>query len=114
MARFSVKNELSPAGTVLGVGTSFSNSVRVESIRDLRIFLFISALAGGGLLDAVVQMSPDNSVWTDGQSIPQISTVDNFVKTLEEHEISTFARLKYVVTVAAVTLEAITEGKQGV
>lgn len=114
MARFSVTNELTPAATVLGVGTSFSNAVRTESLRDLRLFLIVSAVAGGGLLDPVVQISPDGTNWADSGTIPQISATGTFSKNLEEKDISTFIRLKYVVSVATVTLKALTEGKQGV
>ncbi len=113
MARFSVSNLLSPALTVLGIGTSFSNVVKVESIRDLRLFLFISALGGASTLDTVIQISPDGTTWTDSGTFNQITTVNNFVKVLEEKEISTYIRLKYVVAVDTVTLKAVVEGKQG-
>lgn len=113
MARISVVNEFSAAGTILPVGTTFSTSIGTESFLDARTLLEVSAVAAGGLLDATIQISPDASAWSDLRTLDQISAVGNVVEPVEQHNLSRFMRLKYVVTVNTVTLKATLEAKEG-
>ena len=116
MARFSSTKELSPAGTVIPVGVSTSNSAKVEAAKDARILVDITALgAGAATLDIVVQISPDNVDFFPVKAFNQISaTGKQTVLSLKEEEVGTFLLLEYTAVGGTFTLSAKVEKKQGV
>jgi len=115
MARFSSLNVLTPSGAI-GAGESFSNSVKTEAARDARVFVDVTAIAGGATLDVQVQISPDNTTWFDaeGGAFNQIVAVGSSVLAMAEEKISTWLRLKYNRAGGAITASAKLEVKQGV
>ena len=114
MARFSSTLEFSPSGTVLGVGTTNSNSVKTEAAKDARVFVDITAVAGGGDITIEVQISHDNTDFATIKAFNNFTTTGIRTLALAQEELGTFTRLRYIVGVAAITLGAKLEKKQGV
>lgn len=113
MARISVVNQFSAAGTVLPVGTTFSAVVLTDSFRDGRVVCEVSALGGSATLDTTIQLSADGTAWADLKTMDQATAVGNTIEPLTEAEISKFMRLKYLVAVDTVTLKSTLEAKEG-
>ena len=117
MARISIENTLSPAGTVLSAPQTFSNAINVESLRDARVFVEIEDMDIATTIDVEVQIAEVNTaakfvtVKTIGSAF---TAAGRKVVALEEHEVGKFLRLRYVPDAGAATANAKIEGKQGV
>ena len=114
MARFSSLREFSPTGTVLPIGESFSNAVKTEAAKDARVYANVAVVPAGASIDILVQASADNIDFADIKACNNIAAVGVFLRTLNEEELATFTRLRYVVVVDTITLGATLEKKQGV
>ncbi len=111
MARFASLRELSPAGTVVTVDPTSSNSAKTEGAKDARAFVHVTALTG--TLDIDVEISEDNVRFSKVAAFTQIAAIGNFVLDLAQEKVGSFTRLVYHPSTSA-TLEAQLEKKQGV
>ncbi len=117
MARVSIENQLSPAGTVLTAPQTFSNVINVEAIRDARVFIELEALGGATSIDVEVQIAEVNTAakFVTVKTIGSAFTgTGRKVVALEEKEVGKFVRLRYVPDAGAATVNAVIEGKQGI
>lgn len=111
MSRIASVNDFSPAGTVLAIGTTNSNSVKTESAEDLRAYLHITAMGVGATIDCYVMTSHDNLRWAEIGAFNQIAAIGEHVMPFRAEQIGTYTRLKYVVAGNTVTLQASAEKK---
>lgn len=116
MARISIINTLSPAGTVISAPSTVSNAINVDAIRDARVFVELEALGGASTVDVEVQIAEVNTpalfvtVKTVGSAF---TAAGRKVVTLDPKEVGKFIRLKYIPDAGAATVNAKIEGKQG-
>ncbi len=111
MARFASIKELSPAGTVVTVDPTNSNSAKTEAAKDARVFIHVTVLTG--TLDVDVLISEDNSRFASIGGFNTISAIGDFVFALPQEKLGSFLKLVYHPSTSA-TLEAQLEKKQGV
>ncbi len=113
MGRFSSTLSLNPAGTIITVDPTSSNSGKSEAATDARVFLDVTSVPGGGAeLDVDVQISEDGTNFADIGAFESITVAKLYVFEIAREKLGKFVRLVYRPASGSWTLGADLEKKQ--
>ncbi len=83
--------------------SSNSNSFKIQTSSNIRLYVDVTAEAGATTLDIIIQTSPDNSKWYDAVSMTQITATGQYTTTATI--IGPYIRVKYTIAGTSFTFE---------